>query len=101
MAMMAITSSGRKSADTQIMVGCGRLHGIILFTDGTNAGSAKVYDSEDSTLTGDIELAAVAAAGATLSKELILSEQGIEVNKGIYMDITGTGAEVIILYSPN
>lgn len=88
------TSSGLKNADAAIQAGAGRLRGVSLIGDGTNAASIVIYDN------------ATAASGKALAKlslkagetyvSAVIPEEGVCVNAGIYADVTGTGAEYIV-----
>lgn len=92
-------TSGLKSADAVIMAMPGRLLGCIVLADGTNAATVTLYDH------------ASAASGTVLAKYVVdatlvaespaLPPDGIICNNGIYADVTGTGAEFIVYYSPS
>lgn len=88
-------SSGLKTSDAAIMARPGRLLGVELIGDGTNACNVIIYDH------------ASAASGKVLAK-LALPASGIcyvdaqcdvVCNNGIYADVTGTGAAYIVHYA--
>jgi hypothetical protein len=93
----AISSSGRKTSSAVISALPGRLHGIVVETDGTNAATVIVYDNA-STAAG-AELGRLIVAGATRNGVLMLPTQGVEAANGVYVAISGTGAGAIVYYS--
>lgn len=93
------TSSGLKSADAQIMTMPGRLFIVSLLGDGTNAASVTVYDSEDSNTSGKVVLAKLNLDAGLVQAEAFVAEEGVICNRGIYCDVSGTGAEYLVHYS--
>lgn len=89
------TSSGLKSADAAIMAAPGKLRGLQVIADGTNAATVIIYDHA-SAASGTVLCKVVVDAGATY--EVAMPDGGIVVNNGIYLDIGGTGAECIVYF---
>lgn len=89
-------SSGLKVADAAIAARPARLHSVQVIGDGTNAATAIIYDNA-SAASGTVLAKIVVDAGATY--EDWLSEVGVEALNGIYLDISGTGAEAVVHYS--
>jgi hypothetical protein len=90
------TTSGLKSADAAILSMPGRLMGLTVLTDGTNDATVVLYDN---TAASGTELAKLIVKGADLSKELVIAEEGVVCNRGIYADVTGTGAAYIVHFT--
>lgn len=90
------TSSGLKSADAEILVGPGKLRGVQLLGDGTNAASVIIYDNK-SAASGTVLAKISLDAGLTEASPLI-PDAGIWAQNGLYADVTGTGAEYIVYF---
>lgn len=90
------TSSGIKSADGAILAMTGRLMGVQIIADGTNAGTIILYDNA-SAASGNVLAKASVDAGLT-DVSVNLPAAGIVANNGIYLDIGGTGAECIVYF---
>lgn len=97
MRMDPATSSGLQTSDGIISALPGRLMGCILNGDGTNSATIILYDNASSAA-GTVLAKIVLDAGLT-SQELVVGEAGIVVNKGIYADVSGTGAEFLVYYT--
>lgn len=93
------STSDVQTADAQITLMPGLLHGVALLGDGTNACNVKVYDSENNSLGGKKLLATLSlpAAGTTDISQIF--NFAVVVNRGIYCDVTGTGASYFIYYT--
>lgn len=87
-------SSGLLTSDQSVVVGPGILVAVIVYTDGVNDNSVIVYDHADSA-SGTV-LAQVKLAG----EDLMGGETNImgEFTNGLYIDVTGTGVEVLLRY---
>jgi len=94
----SVTSSGLKTSDTQISPASGRVHHVILLGDGTNAASVVLYDTETGTATGTVLAKLTVPAGDTMA-QVAFAEQGVEANRGIWADVSGTGAEFLVGFS--
>lgn len=94
--MYTITSSGLKTADGVIVNRPCRLHGIMVGADGTNAATVVLHDNA-SAASGTV--VAKAIVDATATHENWHSDVGVECSNGLYLNIDGTGAEVIVHYS--
>lgn len=94
--MYTLTSSGLKNADAAIVTRPCKLHGLMVGADGTNAATVIIYDNK-SAASGTVLAKLVVAATQTYGNWL--SEIGVEAKNGLYLDIGGTGAEVVIHYS--
>ena len=88
-------STGLLTADKTVITGKSILTGFLVVTDGTNNATIVIYDN-------------TSAAGTELAKIVVLGasyfgggtfEIPIRCTKGIYADITGTGASYIIYYN--
>lgn len=90
------TSSGTKVADGIIIGRPSRLLSIMLETDGTNVATCILYDNA-SAASGTI-LASISCLGADRSATWSL-DCGVEASNGIYLDIGGTGAKVVVHYA--
>lgn len=99
MASAPATSSGLLAADTLIMSRPGRLRGLQLQGDGTNACNVILYDNNAAAAAGTelTQLFLIASSSRTL--DAIIPDDGIVCNKGIYADVTGTGAKFIVTYN--
>ena len=93
--MASSRSSGLKSADAVITKGVNRINAITLLTDGTNAASVIVYDNASAA--SGLVLAKVTAAGAQNTMHVIF-ENPVYAEKGLYADVTGTGAGYIVYF---
>jgi hypothetical protein len=87
-------SSGLKTASAAIVTGPGKLRGVMVEADGTNAATVVIYDALSATGT---ELAKV-IVDATLTYDQMIFESGISADTGIYLSIAGTGCKAIVLY---
>lgn len=90
------TSSGLKSSSAVISALPGRLTGLQVQTDGTNAATVTIYDSASAA--SGLVLAKFSVLGASLAGDAHLPEGGIVANQGIYASISGTGATCIVTY---
>ena len=90
------TSSGIKSADAIISSTGAYLVGVVLIPDGTNACSIVVYEG---TAASGVEVAKLALGVTQTAPQQLLFNIPISCNKGIYCDVTGTGANYIVYYS--
>lgn len=93
-----VTSSGLLSADAAITAVGGYLHGVLLISDGTNTASIVIYDTPVAN-TGALVLAKLSIPATTVAPQYITFNNPISGNKGIYADVTGTGANYIVYYS--
>lgn len=90
------TSSGLQNADAAIAARPARLLGLQVVGDGTNAATVVVYDNA-SAASGTV-LAKVVVDAGLVEAHPALPIGGVCANKGIYVDVTGTGAEYIVYY---
>ena len=90
-------SSGLRSADAAILARPGRLLGVIGIADGTNQATVTVYDNA-SAASGTV-LAQVIVDATLTYQDMHLPGEGVICNSGIYVDVTGTGANYIIYYT--
>lgn len=93
------TSSGLLSADTAVSAAPCRLLGLQVLADGTNAATVIIYDNA-SAASGTVLVKVIVDATLT-SQDARIPLAGIVANKGLYADVTGTGAEFIVHYSPS
>lgn len=96
--MNQANSSGLLTASAQVSTLAGRIYGLQVTGDATNAGLAIVYDSENSTVSGKTVLCKVRVTAGAPSNEIVFNE-GVILNRGIYVALTGTGCEAIAYYS--
>lgn len=92
------TSSGLKVADAAILAMPGRLMKLSLLGDGTNATSVVLYDNA-SAASGTV-LAKLQLDAGLVYQDANLPEEGVVALNGIYADVTGTGAEYIVYFTP-
>lgn len=93
--MECVTTSGSKTADAVIYAGPCFLHAVVL-VGGSATGDVIVYDNPAS------------AAGTKMTHVSALTTETAEVSfnnpvralTGLYADVTGTGAEYYVYYSP-
>lgn len=90
------TSSGLVSASAVISAYPGRLRGLSVGADGTNAATVILYDNA-SAASGTV-LAKVVVDATTTHDEVHIPDDGVVVNNGIYASISGTGAECVVYY---
>lgn len=91
------TSSDRLTSDTAVVTGSGRVTGLLLEGDGTNAASVVLYDGTSAAGTILYKLL-LKASSNDLCYPGVLPEDGIVFNNGLYADLTGTGAACIVHY---
>jgi hypothetical protein len=88
------TSSDELSASAQISSMRSFLYGVELNPPSTGLATLKLYDSENSTITGKkLILSCVVAAGQ--STLFITFPSGRSANRGIYAALTGTTTYII------
>lgn len=87
------TSSGLQTADAVISATPAAVHSVTVIGDGTNAATVVIYDNA-SAASGTVLAKVVVDAGLTF--EHITFDLPAEGSKGIYADVTGTGAEYIV-----
>lgn len=78
------------------MVGPGRLRGLSVIADGTNAATVILYDNA-SAASGTV-LAKVVVDATLTYADLNLPAAGVICNEGIYLDVSGTGAECVVYF---
>lgn len=93
-----VTSSDRRTADAAITAIGGYLHGVMLENDGTNASSVIIYDNATAA-SGVILAKVLLPASSTVLNYYVTFNHPITANKGIFADVTGTGAAYIVYYS--
>lgn len=91
-------SSGRRTADAAILARPGRLTGLVLEGDGTNAASVIIYDNASAASGTELYKLMLKASSNDLILTAVLPEGGIECFNGLYADVTGTGAAYIVHY---
>lgn len=98
MANVPATSSDRRTADAAILNAPGRLRGLILEGDGTNAASVILYDNASAASGTILAKLALKAVSGDLILDMNIQDSGIVALNGIYADVTGTGAAYIVYY---
>lgn len=93
-----VTSSGLLSADAAVCATGSRVHSVVLIPDGTNACSVIVYDNA-SAASGLVLAKLVLPASSTAPQVLVHDSNPITADKGIFCDVSGTGAAYIVTYS--
>ena len=84
------TSSGLKAADGVISAGAGKLGGVLVISDGTNAVNLIIYDNASAasgTKLAEITIGASPATGA-LSQGVWFGDKGLTALNGLYADVT-------------
>ena len=93
---MRLRSSGLRIADAAILARSGIFGGILVITDGTNNASVIIYDNATTNTGTEVWKMTVLGAenygGGMLTNPVV-------VTKGIYVDVSGTGAAYIIYYA--
>lgn len=79
------------TADGQVWTGAGRLTAVQVITDGTNNATAILYDN---TAASGVKVFEGGCVGANLSE--LYDLDGVRFKNGLYLDISGTGASVIV-----
>lgn len=92
-----VTSSDLKSTDAAISAIGAYLHGVMLISDGTNTASLIIYDN--ATAASGLVLAKIAIPATTAGPTYVTFNNPVSANKGIFADVTGTGAAYIVYYS--
>jgi type II secretory pathway component PulL len=95
--MLTASSSGLKAADATIYTGPCRLLGVELIGDGTNACNVILYDNTSAAGTAVAKLA-LPASGITYC-DAHIPVSGVSCDKGLYADVTGTGAGYIVHFA--
>jgi hypothetical protein len=88
-------SSGLKTADALISNSTKALCGVLVITNGTDAATAIVYDNASGP-SGRVLFKGKISGAANFGGATF--ENPVNVDKGIYVVITGTGASYIIYY---
>jgi len=87
-------SSGLKVSSNLIKTGAGYFGGVIILTDGTNAGTVTVYDNKNEL--SDKVIWAV-AVGANLCRETFPLKP-IRFSNGCNAELSGSGASYIVYF---
>lgn len=90
-----VDTSGLKTTSAVICNMPGKVVALTVLTDGTNDATAIVYDN--ATTNSGTVLAKLIVAGESRSGSLLV-DCGILANRGIYLAVSGTGAEAIVHY---
>ena len=89
------SSSGLKTDDALIASGIKQLCGIMVITNGSNDATIILYDSGTGA-NGTVLFKATIASAANFGGATFTNV--IRTTKGIYADVTGTGAAYIVYY---
>jgi hypothetical protein len=92
---MSVTSSGIKSSDGVIYAGPCKLVSVQVIADGTNAATSILYDNATAASGTAVSKLAV---DATLVEASFCPPVPIQCNNGLYLDLGGTGCEVIVSF---
>lgn len=93
-------TSGLLSTDTQIRTDECKVVAVIPIANGTDQATISVHDAASSADASDANKIAELIVDAGLTAGPILEvDRGITCNNGIYLNLTGTGAKAIVLYS--
>lgn len=93
-----VTSSGLKIADAQISTLRSMLHTLIVNPTSAGVGTVTVYDSENSSVSGKLELMKIVINSTDQSNTAHLTEP-VNANRGIYIVATGTDISYIAHYT--
>jgi hypothetical protein len=93
-------SSDSKSATAQILVEGGVLNGIVVTTDGTNAQTFNIYDTENATTSGTKKLipAWVVTTSATDRTQTMGFYPPVRFERGLYVTVSGSGTVGYVVY---
>lgn len=94
----ASTSSGLKAASAVIYAQPCKLTGLLAGADNTNAATIIVYDNA-SAASGTVLWKVVVDATTTYA-DAHIPEGGIVALNGIYLSMSGTGAEALVTFQP-
>jgi hypothetical protein len=75
--------------------GQGKIYAIMV-TPGSDATTVTVWDSENSTTTNDTKLFGPAKFVASAKTELLPFVNGLDFEKGVYVEISGTAPAVTV-----
>jgi len=93
----AAESSGELTADGAIFAAPCQLAGVNILTDGSNNATVILYDNASAASGTKVYEGEVVAANLYGGRNFIFP---IRCHNGLYLDITGTGASVIVDYIP-
>jgi hypothetical protein len=92
-----INSSGSKTATATIFGDAGKLHGIVVSTDGTNAQTVDIYDNTTNSGTKLIPTWIVTTS-ATDRTQSISFYPPVNFSTGCYVVVSGSGAMSYVVY---
>ena len=92
--------TGWLTASAEVKAVPGLVGGIIMREEDNDGDQViKIWDSEDSTTDGDVEMARVYGTGiAGNVVALVFPLPGIEAQKGIYVELSAGDAEFVLYY---
>jgi hypothetical protein len=96
-AQLTCKSSGLLIASSVVSTIPGTICGVLVIADGTNAATATVYDNNAGVASGTVLWKSTTGAGLYLSGGMFPNI--IRNNTGIYVAISGTGANAIVYYN--
>ncbi len=94
-AQVGLRTSGKLAADAVVLTVKAYFHGIEIITDGTNSAKVIVYDMATAA-PGTIIFEGTVPGTSNFGGVLFI--QPVEMTKGIYVDMTGTGMSYIVYY---
>jgi len=96
---MPIKSHGKKTADYLASDKPTILFGLLVISNGTDAVTVDLWDSDDASATGDtcVGSAGIGATPASgdLGRLLWFGPNGVHCSKGLWADLTGTGTFIV------
>jgi hypothetical protein len=75
-----------------------KLHGVYVISDASNVASVVIYDNP-SAASGTV-LAKLSIPASTTAPQFITFNHPITASTGLYADVSGTGANYIVYFSP-
>jgi anti-sigma-K factor RskA len=92
-----VNGSGSKSASALILDGTGKLHGIVVTTDGTNAQTVDIYDNTSATGTKLIPTWVVTTSSTDRTQSIGFYPP-VNFNTGCYVNVSGSGTVGYVVY---
>jgi len=97
--MMQSIAATEVTSDGAAVTGAGLLTGVLLLTDGGGANDAKVLLYDNTAASGKVIFEAMCDASEAQTEKLF-SLPNVRFENGVYADLTGTGASVIVYFVP-
>lgn len=97
---IAVTSSDLLAASGVVYNKPCKFMGMDAIADGTNAAIAQAYDNATTNSGKTVGIASIKATDTMEASSAANISAGVICNKGLYLQLTGTGAKAIVYFSP-